>query len=528
MTKFVRAGVPAIVALFALLIAACSADESDPAGSGDAEINALVDDTSGQDADVDATDVEPADIDAEADEPDAAQADSEGAAAEDAEVDFEPVLFNNDFGTSIQPLIVQNCASCHNDGGAGSAHWQVDTVADIQASHAALAGVVQIGYMPPWPAGGESIDHKGDRRLRQDQIDAIVAWSAAGGEIDVPAETLVEAPMGLLALNEVDEVLTARESYDGDVSIIDDYRCNIYDPQFTEDTFIEGYRFVPDQVEIVHHAIGYILPAEAMADAEAAQAADPAGGWSCFGSSGLPYNDPIFLGWAPGQDPTLFPEGSGLKVDAGDFIVLQIHYHNEVDTPPDNSVLELDLGEAGVDLAEINQAEYVAPVEIPCADNESGPLCDRDAAYADAIERFGEEGVRSDQFNSICGTHHSAFADNTDGKVSSSCELPIYEFGQLISVLGHEHEIGTSFRMTLNPDTPDERVLLDIPVWDFDWQLNYSPAEDIILKPGDSVLIECAWDRALLPDDIEPRYILWADGTNDEMCFSTITTRELN
>lgn len=517
MNRFLRPAVPAFIALFVVVVAACSAEEPEPLATGEAEIEALVDTEGAPEA------VEQA---GSADAGDSAVSDNSDSA--DAEPTFVPVVYNDDFGTSIQPLIAENCASCHNDGGAGSAHWQVETVADIQAAHAALAGVVQIGYMPPWPAGGESIDHKGDRRLRQDQIDAILAWSAAGGEIDVPAETVVAAPTGLLALDEVDETLVPRESYDGDVRIVDDYRCNIYDPQFTEDTFVEGYRFVPDQVEIVHHAIGYILPAEAMADAQAAQEADPAAGWSCFGSSGLPYDDPIFLGWAPGQDPTVFPAGSGLEIDAGEFIVLQIHYHNEVDTPPDNSVLELDLAEPGSDLDAISQAEYIAPVEIPCSDNESGPLCDRDAAYADAIERFGEEGVRSNQFNSVCGTHHSVFADDTDGKVSSSCELPIYEFGQLISVLGHEHEIGTSFRMTLNPDSPDARVLLDIPVWDFDWQLNYTPADDIILKPGDTVLVECSWDRALLPSDIEPRYILWADGTNDEMCFSTITTRELN
>jgi hypothetical protein len=88
------------------------------------------------------------------------------------------------------------------------------------------------------------------------------------------------------------------------------------------------------------------------------------------------------------------------------------------------------------------------------------------------------------------------------------------------------HEIGSTYRMTLNPGTPDERVLLDIPKWDFDWQLNYAPQEQIVLKRGDVVRVECSWDRALVKPTARNRYVTWAEGTEDEMCFSTIVTRE--
>ena len=47
----------------------------------------------------------------------------------------------------------------------------------------------------------------------------------------------------------------------------------------------------------------------------------------------------------------------------------------------------------------------------------------------------------------------------------------------MLAIFGHMHELGTTYRMTLNPGTPDEKVLLDIPKWDFGWQLNYEPAE---------------------------------------------------
>ena len=74
--------------------------------------------------------------------------------------------------------------------------------------------------------------------------------------------------------------------------------------------------------------------------------------------------------------------------------------------------------------------------------------------------------------------------------------------------------------MTLNPGTPDETILLDIPTWNFEWQLNYPLVEPVTVKRGDTLRIECTWDRSLKYTS-EPRYLLFSEGTEDEMCFST-------
>ena len=46
-----------------------------------------------------------------------------------------------------------------------------------------------------------------------------------------------------------------------------------------------------------------------------------------------------------------------------------------------------------------------------------------------------------------------------------------------------------------------------------------------MLDRGDTIRVECEWDRAKIPEDAEPRYIVWSEGTNDEMCYSQIITR---
>jgi len=90
-------------------------------------------------------------------------------------------------------------------------------------------------------------------------------------------------------------------------------------------------------------------------------------------------------------------------------------------------------------------------------------------------------------------------------------------------VFGHMHEIGDAFRMTLNPGTATERILLDIPRWDFGWQLNYRFTDPVALSAGDVIRVECTWDRARLKTP-ENRYITWSEGTEDEMCYSALTT----
>lgn len=454
---------------------------------------------------------------------------SAGGADEDDQPEPEAVVYRGDYATSIQPIFADRCASCHSPGGPGSPHWELATVADTEGVHEQLALVVEAGIMPPWPAGGDSPPFHEDRSLRPDQRAAIADWAADGGPIDVALETPIEPTGEVVGLDDPDLVVAPAVAYTGSVDVTDDYRCQIYDPGLDGGGWITGYEFRPDQPTVVHHAIGYLLPAEARARAKARDGEDGRPGWSCYGSSGLG-DDDIFLGWAPGQLPSTYPEGTGLRVEPGAFLVVQIHYHYDDDTPADASTLALQLADddVGSGLDEVTVTEYVAPAEIPCAATEAGPLCDRDAAVAQALERYGPEGVLADRLLALCGYDVADFEGMTDGVASASCDLPVGLLGgtgEIIAVLGHEHEIGAWFTLTLNPGTAEEKVLLDIPDWDFDWQYNYVPVERIVLDDDDVVRIECGWDRARRDPDLEPAYVLWADGTDDEMCFATITTR---
>ena len=93
----------------------------------------------------------------------------------------------------------------------------------------------------------------------------------------------------------------------------------------------------------------------------------------------------------------------------------------------------------------------------------------------------------------------------------------------VLGAAGHMHLLGRKITIEANPDTPDAKTLLDIPVWDFDDQ-GAKPVDPVHLDAGDTVRVTCQhqqWLRDRLPafeTQREDRYVIWAEGSTDEMC----------
>jgi mono/diheme cytochrome c family protein len=431
------------------------------------------------------------------------------------------------FSTDVAPILSDNCATCHTSGGPGSPHWELQTAKDAVTFAPFIQDNVSAGSMPPWLASDQSVPFHDDRGLTDDETATLLAWIDDGAQLDVAEDTAVESTAPVFRLKDADDTLLPTEPYQGSTDQLDDYRCLAYPTGLTDDSHLKGWEFLPDQTQVVHHAIGTIAGPDQAANIQALDDADPGAGWSCFNTSMVSSEGGIFLAWAPGQGPTEYPEGTGLAVEAGSTIIIQIHYHFDEEAPLDESTLEVDWADTSeTDLDGLSINQLLAPAEIPCMLGETNPLCERDAALARNQELYGL-GIGSSMpqlLNGRCGVPDSAYERTTDGISSSSCDMRAPR-GELVSIMAHEHEIGTTWRLTLNPDTPDERILLDIPKWDFNWQYNYYPVESIILEAGDVLRMECAWDRSLIKPGLDLGYILWADGTNDEMCFGNMVTR---
>ncbi|GAB1818687.1 monooxygenase [Herbidospora sp. RD11066] len=309
----------------------------------------------------------------------------------------------------------------------------------------------------------------------------------------------------------------------------DEYRCLVIDPGLLKPTFLTGSQFAPSNAGIAHHANIYVVAPENAAKALEKDAASPGQGWTCFGTDGLDTQPPSAWvdTWTPGARETLLDGNLGYRIEPGSLVVLQIHYNLlATDGKPgafDQSSVRLRLTEGDGDTKALTAVPLMAPIELPCAPGESGPLCDRAASLADVEKRFGPEVAATEtQLVTACNGGTPKPGD------TQQCDTPIPTEMTIYAGRGHMHLLGRSIKVELNPGTPAAQVLLDVPEFNFDDQQHVPLATPVKVKPGDTVRITCTHDaklRTMLPalQKLPPRYVVYGDGTSDEMCIGLMT-----
>ncbi|MCA2213077.1 monooxygenase [Jidongwangia harbinensis] len=313
----------------------------------------------------------------------------------------------------------------------------------------------------------------------------------------------------------------------------DEYRCQIIDPGLTKTQFLTGTLFTPSNVAIAHHANVYAVPAKGAAAAREHDAKTPGVGWQCFGGTGVPGYEweqetaTWVNSWFPGGPEDLFDQDVGHKVGPGSLLILQTHYNllalDGKPAEPDRSAVRLRLKDGTPKTRALETWTLDAPTELPCTADESGPLCDRAASIADVTKRFGEDvGTMADRQVEECTPGGKPKPGNTQ-----TCDEEVEEPATLYGGYSHMHYLGRSIKLELNPGTPKARVLLDVPKFDFDAQRLIKLPSPVDIGPGDTLRATCTHDAGLrkqLPQlkKLPPRYVVWGDGTSDEMCTNII------
>jgi hypothetical protein len=305
----------------------------------------------------------------------------------------------------------------------------------------------------------------------------------------------------------------------------DDYRCFLLDPHLTQDRFLTGSYVAPQNRDVVHHVILFKADPSQVSAAEHLDAASPGEGWTCFGDSGLPNSNDLdgapWLGaWAPGARESVDAPGYGVPLPAGSRIIMQVHYNLLGGPGPDRSATVLRLAPPTAHLKPLETMLLPAPVELPCRPGHTDdPLCDRTASINDVVQRFGAVGMTDNWLNVLCG-------EQRDTEVTT-CTRTIDRTTTIRAAAGHMHLLGRSIKIQVDPGTPRARTILDIPVWDFDNQAAHQ-IKPVTLQPGETVKVTCKhvqWLRDQLPafHDQPDRYVVWGEGTTDEMCLGILT-----
>jgi hypothetical protein len=447
-----------------------------------------------------------------------------------------------DFERDVAPIVRETCAGCHRLGGI--APFAFRTEADVASRAAAIVAAVQGKRMPPWPPGSSSPRYVGQeqRTLDGGERDTLLRWARA--QLVRPGAPRARTPVGAPPRNAVaprtgERVLDLRmpTPYTPSASggATDDYRCFLLDPRLAEDAFVTSAQIRPGTAELVHHVILYRVLPGSVAAAERIDREAKGQGWTCFGGSGVPQGGSTgaaptaFLddagwisAWAPGWGGDRLPEGIGIELPKGSRIVMQVHYNLLNGKAPDRSRAVLTTVPETKQLTPVQTTLLPAPVELPCARGERGPLCDRTAAQFDQVRRFGQDAALFPTGLLLLCRKNPA---NPPAGQVSTCDRSVGAPTTIHAVAGHMHLLGRSVKVELNPGTARARVLLDIPRWDFHWQASYVLQEPVRAEPGDVLRVTCRHDQALretIRPRTKPRYVLWGEGTTDEMCLGVL------
>lgn len=395
-----------------------------------------------------------------------------------------------------KPIFDAKCTGCHQEGGAGP--FPLTTYEEVvEQAELARTKVVK-REMPPWLAADDCADYQLDWSLSHEEIALIDAWYKEGTQRGEPAEEAAPLEKVERLMTRVDHRLSSPQPYTPQLAP-DDYRCFVMDwPETAAVSFITGFGVEPDQKDMVHHVIAYLAPPSRLDEVAALEAEDELPGYTCFGGTrlagaqGAPGRDSVRMlgGWAPGGQGSDMPPNTGIPVEAGSKIIIQVHY-NVLDANPasDQTAVLFKVDPF------VNKFASIIPWANPSwPGGSSMPI---PAGEGDVMHRYG--------------------ADPTG--FSGAAEPFIIYTASL-----HMHLLGTSGKLWIEREDGSEECLLDVPAWDFSWQFPYPFDEPKTIYPGDKLWIECHWDNSAQNqpwvggERLEPREANWGEGTTDEMC----------
>lgn len=405
----------------------------------------------------------------------------------------------------VRPLLAERCTGCHSDGNSGPFALSTydDAVAWLEPSIAAVAN----GDMPPWDAEPVRA-YRGDPSLDPDELTLLARWRDAGTPYGDPDDDAPAVPAVIPGLDRVDVTLTMPEPYAPDPALADDYRCFAL-PWQGPSAWITGFEGVPGALDSVHHLVAFAAPPWLAAVTDAFDDDQDAPGYPCFGGPSLDGWQPADLSetyvaslvgaWAPGTAPTV-QQGSGLWVDAGSVIVLQVHYHPVPGGGPDQTSLrfrtDADVARAAAAIPFFDPVWLFAPSTL---DIEAGDPDAHAAFHAPMIQAPGLAMLAPDLDPSA----------------------PMW----IDAVLPHMHRLGTRIQVVRERDGVPPEPIVVVEDYDFDWQRSYELVDPVEVLPTDTIATDCWYDntaarRTAVGADPEPVDVHWGEGTDDEMCIA--------
>ncbi|MCY1070978.1 cytochrome c [Nannocystis sp. RBIL2] len=253
------------------------------------------------------------------------------AASHDSEAEISAVTYHG----AVKAILDAKCVQCHASGGVGPLSLQTYEEARVLAP--VLADMLAARIMPPWPPDDSCRAYRHDRSLSEEQERLLLEWVDQGIAEGDPTESL-GSPSGSQDELEYDITLALDELYTP-VLLPDEYRCFLLPWPSEQGRYITGLGVVPGDRQMIHHVAVYAIPPADVAVYRALDDADPAPGYVCYGGpgggdTGAGWRASWLRVWVPGSTDDAMPEGTGIRIEPGSMIAVQMHYHTPASAQP--------------------------------------------------------------------------------------------------------------------------------------------------------------------------------------------------
>lgn len=360
----------------------------------------------------------------------------------------------------ISRLVQSHCIECHRKDGV--APFSLETYKDVVAHAGEIKRVVDKGIMPPWFAAQPKEGHTpwvNDPSLTKQEKEQFLAWLKS----DRPEGDKADAPIARTfkpgwQIGKPDLIVKPKEPIKVKAEGTMPYQNVVVETKLDEDKWVQALEVRPSAKQVVHHVLVFVM---------GSRGANPL--------EGLAQNDGItyYAIYVPGNSSVIYPDGFGKKLPKGAKVHFQIHY-----TP--NGTATEDVTELGIVYAK----------EKPKHEVRVMPLVNPTFAIPPGADNHEVPAIQKLPFNA-----------------------------KIIGFLPHMHLRGKAFRYeVIEPDGKKE-VLLEVPRYDFNWQLLYKYAEPRGVPRG-STLKATGWfdNSSKNPANPDPtKTVHWGLQTYEEM-----------
>lgn len=374
----------------------------------------------------------------------------------------------------VSRILQHNCVECHRAGGlAPFSLEQPDEVLDRVKT---IKRVVGKGTMPPWFAappekGQPSLwinDHSLSSRDKADLLAWIEGDRIMGDPADAPVPRQFPAEW---QIGKPDLVLQLPQPVKVRAEGVMPYQNLVVETSLSEDRWVQAIEIQPTDREVVHHVLVFVEGGDKPAGL-GQRARGAAGDRRIAGADGEDSRG-YFGIYVPGNSTVVYPEGFARRLPKGSRLRFQMHY------TPKGSATE-DQTRIGFVFAKEKPDHVVQVVGI------SNPK--------------------------LVIPPHAA-------NHSQTASIPVPATVRLLAFAPHMHLRGKAFRYDAILPDGSRRTLLDIPRYDFNWQLAYRYAEPVEIPAGSRIEVTGWFDNSVSnPANPDPdKTVRWGPQTFDEM-----------